>query len=92
MTLTFSTRAWADLRHWFDEDARELKRILRLIEDTRRNPSGGIGKPEQLRGLGYQVWSKRITHEHRMLYQFDAEGLRIVSLRDHNVWNPTDLV
>ena len=92
MTLAFSTRAWRDLQRWFAEDPRQLKRILRLIEDTRRDPTGGIGKPEILRGLGYELWSKRITHEHRMLFQFGDDYLRIISIRGHNIWKIEDVI
>lgn len=51
------------------------KRLLRLIEETARDPFGGIGKPEPLRGELSGWWSKRIDHEHRLVYQADDERL-----------------
>jgi toxin YoeB len=49
------------------------RRLLRLIEETARDPFGGVGKPEPLRGDLSGWWSKRIDQEHRLVYQADGE-------------------
>jgi toxin YoeB len=33
-----------------------------------RTPFSGKGKPEWLRSIGSNVWSRRITQEHRLVY------------------------
>jgi toxin YoeB len=33
-----------------------------------RDPFGGVGKPEPLKHLGSDVWSRQITQEHRLVY------------------------
>ena len=33
-----------------------------------RDPFSGIGKPEPLRYLGSNLWSRRVTQEHRLVY------------------------
>ncbi len=33
-----------------------------------RDPCAGIGKPERLKHLGPDVWSRRLTAEHRIVY------------------------
>lgn len=57
-----------DLRFWIDTDRRVALRIMDLIEAVRRDPFKGIGKPERVRHLGANVWSRRVTQEHRLVY------------------------
>lgn len=83
MQLIFSDQAWEDYLHWQAHDRKLLARVNKLIEDTCRHPSTGIGKPEALRhGLaGY--WSRRINDEHRMVYKATTDALLIAQLRYH---------
>ncbi|MDK3157889.1 Txe/YoeB family addiction module toxin [Kamptonema cortianum] len=59
------------------------KRILKLIEETRREPFSGIGKPEPLRGELSGWWSKRIDGEHRLVYKVENGILVILQARGH---------
>ena len=45
-----------DLRHWTQTNARLASRVLDLTEAIRRDPFGGIGKPEPLRHERPNVW------------------------------------
>jgi toxin YoeB len=58
-------------------------RILRLVEDVRRDPTRGIGKPEHVRHLGSGVWSRRITQEHRLVYLVQANRVDFLQARYH---------
>jgi toxin YoeB len=60
-----------------------VARINSLIQEIRREPFSGIGKPEPLRhGLaGY--WSRRINDEHRIVYKTQDGALLIAQLRYH---------
>lgn len=44
------------------------KRVLLLINEVRRDPFSGIGKPEPLNHSMPGAWSQRITDEHRLVY------------------------
>ena len=57
-----------DLRWWTREQPRVADRVRTLIEEIMRTPFTGTGKPEPLRFLGSDVWSRRITQEHRLVY------------------------
>ena len=83
MTLVFADHAWEDLCYWIDKDPRMAKRIARLIEDTKRDPFEGIGKPEPLKHDFAGYWSRRINEEHRMIYKTDQGQLLIAQLRYH---------
>ena len=58
-----------DLEHWVRTDRATAIRVLQLIEAVMRDPHSGIGKPELMRHLGPNVWSRRITREHRLVYR-----------------------
>ena len=60
-----------------------LRRINRLIDDVRRDPFGGIGKPEPLKHALAGAWSRRITDEHRLVYLVEADDLVILQARFH---------
>jgi len=81
--LVFSTKAWDDYQFWIKTDKQTLKRINLLIEDTRRNPFSGLGKPEPLRHQLAGFWSRRITGEHRFVYAVEDGDLLIAQLRHH---------
>lgn len=83
MNLLFSPHAWDDYLYWQKQDKKVIKRINRLIEDSTRQPTSGIGKPEALKENLSGYWSRRITDEHRLVYSFSKETLTIVSLRYH---------
>jgi toxin YoeB len=57
--------------------------LLRLIEETQRNPFGGTGKPEPLRGDLSGWWSNRIDQEHRLIFQVVGDALVIAQARGH---------
>jgi len=81
--LVFSEHAWDDYLHWQRTDRKTLQRINTLIRDIVRSPFDGIGSPEPLRHGPSGYWSRRITEEHRIVYQVEGEALLIVQLRYH---------
>ena len=83
MNLIFSSNAWEDYLYWQATNKKILKRINKLIKDIRRHPYEGIGKPEPLKhGLsGY--WSRRINDEHRIVYKYEKDNIKIAQLRFH---------
>lgn len=83
MNLAFTPHAWNDYVYWEDADPRISARIRQLIKDTMRDPHRGIGKPEPLKHTLQGSWSRRITNEHRMVYQVSKGELLIMQLRYH---------
>ncbi len=83
MRVVFTPHGWDDYTHWQTTDRSILKRINRLIDDARRDPFAGIGKPEQLRHALSGTWSRRITEEHRLVYLVDGDDLVILQARFH---------
>ena len=44
--------------HWVQTDRRVALRVLELVEAVMRDPFRGIGKPESLKYLAPDVWSR----------------------------------
>ncbi|MCM8613622.1 MAG: Txe/YoeB family addiction module toxin [Candidatus Accumulibacter sp.] len=48
-----------------------------------RDPFDGIGKPEPLKYLGGDVWSRRMTQEHRCVYLVKADRVEFLQGQYH---------
>lgn len=72
-----------DLRWWVDTDRRSALRLLDLVDAVLRDPFTGIGRPEPLRAIGADVWSRRITQEHRLVYRVMADRIDFLQGRYH---------
>ena len=57
------------LEHWVATDSKIALRTFNLMKAVRRDPFTGIGKPEPLRHLGTDIWSRRITAMDRLVYR-----------------------
>ena len=78
-TLTF----WDDLRHWVQVDRRVALRLITLVEAILRDPFKGIGMPEPLKSSGANMWSRRLTGEHRIVYEVPDDRIAFVQARYH---------
>ncbi len=81
--LAWTNEAWADYVYWQAQDRKILKRINKLIIDTKRSPFDGIGKPESLKENLSGFWSRRIDESNRLVYTVDNNRLTIISCRYH---------
>ena len=79
----FDPRFREDLAYWVAQDRRIALKILRLVEATLPEPFGGEGKPEPLKGYGANVWSRRITQEHRLIYFVGKDRIQFLQARQH---------
>ena len=81
--VVFDRQFREDLRWWARKDRKTFNRILDLIEAVILEPTTGIGKPEKLKYLPGSRWSRRITQEHRLVYQLSQEKLIFLQCRYH---------
>jgi toxin YoeB len=85
--VAFWPTAWDDYRHWQAHDAKMLEKLNGLIEECRRDPFKGTGKPEPLAGNLSGWWSRRINQEHRLVYRVTGAGaeqmLQVAQCRYH---------
>lgn len=83
MNISFTENAWEDYLYWQKMEKKIVKRINELIKDIKRNPFEGLGKPEPLKYDLSGKWSRRITDEHRLVYQVDGDNLIVFTCRYH---------
>jgi len=72
-----------DLEHWVATDRKIALRVFDLMKAARRDPFGGIGKPEPLKHLGPDLWSRRITALDRLVYRVGHEFVGFLQARYH---------
>lgn len=82
-SLEFDPRAFEDLAWWIEQDRKTALRIMRLIENIQQAPFEGLGKPEPLKHDLKGLWSRRIDHEHRLVYEVREDKIRILACRFH---------
>ena len=83
MKFIFVDESWEDYQYWLKTDKKILSRINDLIKDISRTPYTGLGKPEPLKYKYKGFWSRRITDEHRLIYQVKGNELLILKCRFH---------
>ena len=82
-TVSFHGEAWQDFTEMAIKEPKLFERLVRLINETARNPFTGIGKPEPLRHQLKGWWSRRINDEHRLVYRVTEEAIVISACRMH---------
>lgn len=82
-TAVFQSEFLEDLKFWVRTDRKTAIRILDLVEAILRDPFNGIGKPEPLKYLAENVWSRRITQEHRLVYLVKKHTIHFLQCRYH---------
>jgi len=72
-----------DLRYWVDTNRKTALRVLDLMEAALRDPYVGIGKPEHLKHMGGNVWSRRVNEADRLVYEVFVDRVEFLQARYH---------
>lgn len=87
----FSKLAWEQFCSWANTDNQILDKILTLINDIKRDPFKGLGKPEPLKHGKAGYWSRRITANkqdsdrltYRVIGKDSEKAIQIAGVRGH---------
>jgi toxin YoeB len=79
----FDSNFREELKSWIEVDRKVALKIMDLVEAIVRDPFSGVGKPEPLKYLGSDIWSRRITQEHRLVYLVSQERVVFLQCRYH---------
>ncbi|HEY9342217.1 MAG TPA: Txe/YoeB family addiction module toxin [Hanamia sp.] len=82
-SITLSPAALEQLDEWKKSDPKILVKIISLITEISSTPFTGTGKPELLKHDLKGKWSRRITQEHRLVYEVTDTTIIIISCRFH---------
>ncbi len=84
MQIDFTQEADKDLKFFIKSGNRQIvEKVNALIKAINEDPFQGIGKPEPLQYQFSGLWSRRINHEHRLIYEVQKNRILIHSLRGH---------
>ena len=83
MKLCFTDSSWSEYLYWQQTDKKVLKKINQLIKEIKRTPFEGLGKPEALKYALSGCWSRKITDEHRLVYEVTRYSIVVVSCKYH---------
>lgn len=81
--VIFEVEALEEYNDWANENIKLFNRIARLIDESRKTPFTGTGKPEPLKHRFKGCWSRRINDEHRLIYDVNDASISIISCRGH---------
>jgi toxin YoeB len=81
--IVFDESFREDLQWWYRQDLQKANKILDLIESVCADPFSGIGKPEPLKFMEANTWSRRIDLEHRLIYRVQNEAIQFLQARYH---------
>ena len=79
----FDERFREDLGWWYRTERQKADKILDLVEAVMKEPFSGIGKPEPIKYLDPDTWSRRIDLEHRLVYRVSHERIDFLMARYH---------
>ncbi|WP_265264822.1 Txe/YoeB family addiction module toxin [Spirulina subsalsa] len=80
----FSPDFKADLAWWYRTEPKKGDKILDLVADILNGePFTGLGKPEPLKYITADTWSRRIDLEHRLVYKVTGNKVYFLPARYH---------
>lgn len=71
---------------WFRQHNRQYYlKCFDLVRQIIIDPKEGTGKPERLKYFDREVWSRRVSHEHRLVYVIypKEKTVEIISCKSH---------
>ncbi len=83
MDIKFRTKAIEQYNNWALTDKKKFKKIIKLLDEIKRTPYTGTGKPEALKHKLSGCWSRRIDRINRLVYQIDETEIIILSCEGH---------
>ena len=62
---------------------RAVKKVFKLIEELKEHPRSGTGQVEQLKYFQNETWSRRITREHRLVYEIHDDQILVLVIASY---------
>ncbi len=84
--ILFQPDALENFFDWQISDKKVFDKISKLIKEIQRTPYEGTGQPEQLKYELSNCWSRKITSEHRLVYELCDEYIIIHSCKGHYIF------
>ncbi len=69
------------------DEPKAYKKAQQLLEEIKKNPTTGTGKPEPLKGDRAGQWSRRISSKHRLVYKIEEQRIVVLVLTAYGHYN-----
>lgn len=77
-TIDYSKSAMETLKKWAKSNPLLMKKTKKVLNAILEQPKSGIGHPEPLVGGDGITYSRRITGQHRIIYDIYEDEVRIL--------------
>ncbi|MBQ1909590.1 MAG: Txe/YoeB family addiction module toxin [Bacteroidaceae bacterium] len=78
--VEFTADAQDDVRVLRRNSPHLLKKLAKLLAELREHPRTGTGQVEQLKHFQTETWSRRISREHRLVYEIHDNKVLVLVL------------
>ena len=78
--IVFSEDAKKDLKELHKKAPLAVPKLAKLLDEIREHPRTGTGQVEALKGYDGNVYSRRITKEHRLVYRIYEDVVEVLVL------------
>lgn len=76
--VRFSNDAQRDVALLRQKAPQAFKKFLKLVAELEEHPRTGTGQIEQLKYFKNETWSRRITREHRLVYEIHDDQVLVI--------------
>ena len=81
--IIWTPTAANELKYWLKYNQKKALKIKLICQSIGLTPEEGLGKPERLKYLDENIWSRRIDQEHRLVYKIKGNNIYILQCRYH---------
>jgi len=81
--VTFTPKALEDVALLQKHAPQALKKLAKLLDELKEHPRTGTGQVEQLKHYSENTWSRRITKEHRLVYQIHDSTVSVLVISSY---------
>ena len=82
-TLSLHPKAVEDIKKLKKYDKNSFKKLEKLLAELQLHPNSGTGKPEKLKYQEGDVYSRRISQKHRLVYRVNNQKISVWVLAAH---------
>ncbi len=82
-TIRFSNKAQQDLTLLQKKVPQAVNKLRKLLLELQDHPRTGTGQVEQLKYYKNETWSRRITKEHRLIYEIHDELVLVLVISSY---------
>jgi toxin YoeB len=78
--VKLTEQAEEDLLMLEKSEPKSFNKAEKLLKELVAHPTTGTGKPEQLKFQNQNIWSRRITKKHRLIYNIEDKHITVLVL------------